>query len=138
MIKTTYLRLRMAVPALQKLFQQDLSSLKVLLKLKKLIDLCEKEFQLFEDARMKLVMKYGEEVTDNEQGTYWKVKDENMQTFTKELEEVLSEEVLIDTDKISISSLEKALIDGSFKLSVADLKSLEDFIDATEDQYHQS
>ncbi|MCX8008405.1 MAG: hypothetical protein N3A54_01740 [Patescibacteria group bacterium] len=128
MVVLTYMELRAAVPSLQKLFSQNFTSMKFLIKLKKMLDVCEKEIQTFEDVRYKLITKFGEEVVDESGNKVLKVKDEYMKEFEKEISSVLNSEIKLDIEPIKINELEEYSSNITVDFSVLDLKNLEKFI----------
>lgn len=70
-------------------------------KLSKIVDKINKEIQIFEENRVKLVKKYGEEVKEG-----FKVKEENIEVYAKELSELLDIEIQIEIPIITIKDLE--------------------------------
>lgn len=128
MIKLTYLELRSALPALQKLFQQNFTNMKILLKLRKLLSECERELQAFEDVRLKLVDRFGETTLDENGSEIKKVKDENMKQFEQELQNVFSMQVELQASPITTAELEQASDGVKMELSAIDLKLLDRFI----------
>lgn len=67
-------------------------------KLQKIAKLVGPEIQQYEEFRTKLIKeKYGEQVGEN-----WQVKPEQIADFAKDLSEVLSVEVNVDYDKITL------------------------------------
>ena len=127
MIRMTYLELRTSLPALQKLFQQNFTSMKFLLKLRKLLYACEKEINAFEDIRVRLVEQFGEETKDESGNFVKQVKPENQEAFQRELEQVLSTQVELDVEKIDLEELEKASEGVKLELSTVDLRLLDLF-----------
>lgn len=65
----------------------------------------QERMSVYEKSRQNLVQKYGEK-TDN----VIRVKSENINQFSEEMESLLSEEVQIDFQPISVSSLEEVKI----------------------------
>lgn len=126
-IRLTYEELRLAVPALKKLFAQEFSSMKFLIKLKKMFDVCEREFQTFEEARFKLIQKYGEKKTNEKGEEYMQVSDENMKVFENELAGVLTTEIDLGVEPLKMEELEEASKGVEVKFTPADIKYLEKF-----------
>ncbi len=128
MIKLTYFDLKNALPALQKLFQQNFTNMRFLLKLKKLLTVCEKELQDFEDVRIKIVEKFGMPDKDESGNEIIKVKPEMQSLFEEELKAVLMTEVTMNVDPIPVSELEAAAENVNVEFSAVDLKLLEKFL----------
>lgn len=86
----------------------------------------QSEVDSFADHRATLFQKYGEEVepeTEEQkmQGTQFKIKPENMDIFSSELNELLSETIEIEFDKIPISLIEDS------NMTIADMVNLDLF-----------
>ena len=127
-ISMTYLELRASLPALQKLFNQEFSSMKFLIKLKKLLDECDRELKYFEDVRYQLIQRYGEESADENGNPIWKVKEENTSTFMKEIDKTLQETVTLNAEPLFYDELVKYSENTDLKLTAMDIKALEKFI----------
>jgi len=127
-ISMTYLELRASLPALQKLFSQEFSSMKFLIKLKKLLDECDRELKYFEDVRYQLIQRYGEESTDENGNPIWKVKEENTNTFMQEIDKTLQETVTLNAEPLFYDELVKYSENTDLKLTAMDIKALEKFI----------
>jgi hypothetical protein len=117
----TYKDLLDRVEALKKVFSSDVINIRLALRLKKLLDFVEKELNYFEQMRLSLIRKYGERVFEDGKEIE-RVKTENMDKFSSELNELLSTKIAYKFEKITISELEP------MKLSAIDLKMLEPFI----------
>jgi hypothetical protein len=79
------------------------------------------ELEGIEKSRLELVKKYG---LTNEKGIT-QVTTENMETFTKDLADVLAAEVELDLWKISLSKLAEAGV----RITPEQLMTMDDFID---------
>lgn len=103
-------------PAIQRLIEMDLPAQKAyeLVKVAKIID---RELQAFNETRNKLIEKYGEKTEDGNT----KVKDENIEQFSKDIQEIIVNEIDVPEFKISISDL-------SEKIDAKTLLVLDDFI----------
>lgn len=117
----TYKDLLDRVEVLKKVFSSDVINIRLALRLKKLLDFVEKELNYFEQMRLSLIRKYGERVFEDGKEIE-RVKTENMDKFSSELNELLSTKIAYKFEKITISELEP------MKLSAIDLKMLEPFI----------
>ena len=107
-----------AKESLTKLAKTDVP-VKIAYWLSKDVQKLNSEFVAFEEARGKLFKKYGEkqvnEETKQEQSV---IKLENIESFQKEISELLKTEVEVDVHKIKLESL------GEIKLSTFDLTAL--------------
>lgn len=92
-------------------------------RLSKVMKNLQSEVESFGDHRAKLFEKYGEEFyqEDNAKGKQFKIKEENFDIFTKELNELLSEKIKISFDPIPISLIENS------NMTIADMVNLEMF-----------
>jgi len=117
----TYKDLLDRVEVLKKVFSSDVINIRLALRLKKLLDFVEKELNYFDQMRLSLIRKYGERVFEDGK-EFERVKAENMDKFSSELNELLSTKITYQFEKITISELEH------MKLSAIDLKMLEPFI----------
>jgi hypothetical protein len=117
----TYKDLLDRVEVLKKVFSSDVINIRLALRLKKLLDFVEKELNYFDQMRLSLIRKYGERVFEDGKELE-RVKAENMDKFSSELNELLSTKITYQFEKITISELEH------MKLSAIDLKMLEPFI----------
>lgn len=98
-MKLTYGTINNAFPALCKLAKLDLRAAEAV-RLARLLGKIETELNPLEEARRKLIIKYGEKTED---GGY-KIKPENLETFSKENKELFDIEIDIDADRIEIKS----------------------------------
>lgn len=98
-MKLTYGTINNAFPALCKLAKLDLRAAEAV-RLARLLGKIETELKPLEEARRKLITKYGEKTED---GGY-KIKPENLETFSKENKELFDAEIDIAADKIEIKS----------------------------------
>lgn len=80
--------------------------------------LIQERIIVYEQARQNLVTKYGEKV---EKENVIRVKDENIEAFTKEIEGLLQETVEVNFDPISIELL------GDNKINANDMANLSPF-----------
>lgn len=117
----TYKDLLDRVDTLKKVFSSDVINIRLALRLKKLLDFVEKELNYFDQMRVSLVKKYGERVVEDGK-EFERVKAENMDKFSAELNELLTSKITYQFEKITISELEH------MKLSAIDLKMLEPFV----------
>jgi len=78
-------------------------------KLNKVYKKVVEENKSFEEKRLELIKTYGEQ-TDKEKDT-WTVKQENVDQFFKELEELTKVEVDIEFPKIKLSELQDITIE---------------------------
>jgi len=92
-------------------------NIKVSYQLMRLGNKISDELKVFDDKRKELLNKYGEINEGN-----WKVKEENMTDFTKDINDILEEDVDIEFEPISLDNL------GDVKISLADLNLLKAFI----------
>ena len=106
-----------AKDGLSKLVKQDLN-ITLAFKLSKDLKKIEEELKIFEEKRMGLFKKYGEEKEGQMQ-----VSKSNFEPFLKELEELLSVKVNIEFNKLKMSQIE------GVKLSAVDLLALSSFIE---------
>ena len=104
-----------SVQVFQKLTQQELP-VKVSFRLLSLIKQLDEKLKAFEDSRVTLIKKYGENLEDGG----FKVKDENLEVFQSDLNELLTEEIELDFVSIDINSLP-----DSISLSMAELGQIE-------------
>jgi len=85
--------------------------------------LIQERITVYEQARQNLVNKYGEKI---EQEGVIRVKPENIDSFSKEIENLLQEEVEVNITPIPISLL------GEAKVSAVDMANLAPFFSDTE------
>ena len=100
--------------SLRKLTTLDLP-IKISFRLLELTKQLEVRLTSFEETRLTLLKKYGTQ-TD---ATNFKIEDVNVEPFSKEMEELLSEELDVNFVKISVDSLP-----DSISISAADLRLL--------------
>jgi len=105
-----------AIPAFQKLSQQNLP-LQLVYSLKKLTDLVQTEVTFFEEQKLKILEKYGED-----KNGVLEVKKEHEQEADKEYHDLLNTETTVEFNKFYISLEEK------IELSISDMTALEPFI----------
>lgn len=94
---------------LQKLAQQNFKA-KLALSIARLLKKAEEEIQTFNSTRIDLIKKYGtkgedgELVTDEEGNC--KIAPDSIETFNKELTELLNTEIEINANKIDVNMLD--------------------------------
>lgn len=76
-------------------------------RLTKIKETLEKETSLFTTEREALIRKYGEEVDQEDGQKLLKVTDENMATFSKEINEILMTELDTSLPKLTEQDVEK-------------------------------
>lgn len=103
---------------LTKLIQKDMP-IKCAVKLKRLVKKLEEELKIFDEARMDLFKKYGEEQEDQK----IMVKEENAPEFNKEFNDLASIEIEVDFEPISVEDF-----GDKVDISANDLISLEKII----------
>ena len=101
----------MANSCIATVLQETITDSIIAYKLAKFFNLIEKEVEFFNKININNSKKYGEL---NEEGTAYKIKEEFLETFTKELEKILSTDVEIPFNKIKINS----------SFSIKDIKTL--------------
>ncbi len=104
--------------SLEKLISKEIK-IKTAFKLSKLAKMVTEEMQLYEEQRIGLVKKYGDE--PDEKGAT-AVKPENNQKFIEELTELTGVEVELDFEPISVDEL------GDIEISAGDLSLIEKFL----------
>lgn len=95
-------------------------------RLIKIKDAFEKDTALFATEREALIRKYGEEVEQEGQQVL-KVKDDELQNFLKEINDILLTEVEIDYPKLTLQDVEK-LEEKEIELSEIHLKMLGKYV----------
>lgn len=80
----------------------------------------DSEIKTFDAKRFELLKKYGEETAEKK--GYYQIKPENVEVFSKEMEGVVSEEVELDYEPITLDMF------GEAKLSAIELLNLDAFI----------
>lgn len=130
MIKIKLSALLDSTAILQKLVNTDLKA-KLAWQVARLIKAVDKEIADFNDARMKLIQKYGEKdendklITD-ESGNC-KIPDNFISQFSAELNELINTEVEISGNKIRIDELENV------NFTPGEINNLEAFIEFDEE-----
>jgi len=106
-------------PVIEKIIKLDIPVMAAW-DLMKIVKDLDTELEIYSKARKKLFNKYGEvdEKTKNQ-----KIKEDKVEDFKKDIEELLNKEIEIKTKKIKISSL------GNLKLSTADLLTIDILIE---------
>ena len=130
MIKLTVGELVNSTEVLQKLAGMELKA-KLAFQVSRLLKSADKEIQVFNEARMNLVKKNGEkdengELKTDEQGNC-KIPPEFIETFSKELTELLTTEVEINANKLKIDEF------GDLEFTPAEMAQLDPFIDFGEE-----
>ena len=115
---------------LQKLAQKDFKA-KLAWSIARLLKAAETEIQSFNETRMNLIKKYGEkdengELVTDDKGNC-KIENENIDEFTKELNELIETTVEINANKIKMDLLE------DIDFTPSDMAMLEPFIDMDEE-----
>lgn len=110
-----------AMPAISVFAQKELPA-KAAYRVAKLVRKMTNEHRDYNQSREKLVKRLGEEVPE---GKGWRVKQENLEAFGKELEGLLEAEVELE----GCAKIAWADVDG-LSLSPAVLADLEAFIEA--------
>lgn len=115
---------------LQKLSQKEFKA-KLAWSITRLLKAAEAEIQAFNETRMNLIKKCGEkdengELVTDENGNC-KIEPNSIESFSKELNDLIETEVEINAHKIPISLLE----DVDF--TPAEMAALEPFIDMDEE-----
>ena len=99
-------------------------------RLGKVMKKLQSEVDEFNKSRTVLFEKYGEEIDEENQvktppgsspGKQFRIKEENMEIFTKELEDLLLESLTINFDPIPLSLVEES------SMTIADMANLEVF-----------
>lgn len=129
MITITINDLLNSVETLQKIAQKDFKA-KLAWSIARLLKSAETEIQSFNETRMNLIKKYGEKdengelITDEKNNC--KIKTEDVDTFTDELNELINTEVEINANKIDFNLLE------NIDFTPSDMTALEPFIEFEE------
>lgn len=115
---------------LQKLSQQDFKA-KLAWSIARLLKAAEVEIQSFNDTRMTLIKKYGEkdengELVTDDKGNC-KILEEGIETFGKELNELINTEIEINANKIKMDLLE------DIDFTPSDMAVLEPFVEFDEE-----
>ncbi len=129
MIEVTLNELLNVSSVMQELAKKPMK-VKAAYKTAKMLNAIEKEYQLFQDARTKLIEKYGQRGDDgnlkiDENGNY-SVSNENLIAFNKELNEMLEEKVTLNANPLNVEELEEA------NFTPADMIALTPFMDDDE------
>lgn len=115
-----------SMEVLQKLAQQNFKA-KLALSIARLLKQIEVEIQTFNTTRMDLIKKYGtkdengELITDEEGNC--KIDPESVETFNKELSDLLTTEIEINANKIDVE-----LLDGC-NFTPSEITALEPFLE---------
>lgn len=109
----TYESINNIRPALKKLSRLDLKATEAV-KLARLLGKIESEMRYFEETKIALFKKYGEE----KNGGY-EIKAENKEVFLKEYNELCNTMVKVEADKITIKS--DISIDASSVLALEEM-----------------
>lgn len=104
-----------SVEIIRKLTQQSLP-VKLAFRFLALTKQLDEQLKTFEEARISLIKKYGEELEDGG----FSVKPENVQEFSVEMNELLNEEISIEFTRINVESFPDTL-----ELSASDLGKVE-------------
>lgn len=114
MMNTKMINIASAFPALQKLASVELP-LKLLYSVSRLLDKIEPEMTFYNSERDKLIIKYGEREDDGA----FKIKQENMAEFEREMNDLFMIDVALDVQPIVLP-----MLDG-VKMSYNEMKALE-------------
>ena len=114
MMNTKMINIASAFPALQKLASVELP-LKLLYSVSRLLDKIEPEMTFYNSERDKLIIKYGEREDDGA----FKIKQENMAEFEREMNDLFMIDVTLDVQPIVLP-----MLDG-VKMSYNEMKALE-------------
>lgn len=114
MMNTKMINIASAFPALQKLASVELP-LKLLYSVSRLLDKIEPEMTFYNSERDKLIIKYGEREDDGA----FKIKQENMADFEREMNDLFMIDVALDVQQIVLP-----MLDG-VKMSYNEMKALE-------------
>lgn len=130
MIKVKISDLLNSTETLQKLSQKDFKA-KLAWSISRLLKAAETELQAFNDTRMTLIKKCGEkdangELITDEKGNC-KILPEDIDSFSKELNELVESEVEINANKIKMDLLE------DIDFTPSDMAALEPFVDFDEE-----
>lgn len=101
-IKTTLEQLVNSQSALKKLYDSNLS-FNISYKISKIIATIDTELKFFESERAKLFKTYGTSTDDNK----IEILPENMEQFNSEIQTLLSLEISLSIDLISLDDLSK-------------------------------
>ena len=83
--------------AFQELLREKLP-IKIVFRLREILRLIEPKFQTYEDLRTKMITeKYGEQTSSG-----WTVKDSMKEDFILELNELASEDIELDIEKVKL------------------------------------
>lgn len=130
MIQVKIADLLNSTETLQKLSQKDFKA-KLAWTIARLLKAAEGEIQSFNDTRMNLIKKYGEkdengELITDENGNC-KINPEEIDIFSKELNELIDSEVEINANKIKMDLLE------NIDFTPSDMALLEPFVEFDEE-----
>lgn len=105
-----------ALPALRSILDTELPA-KAAYRLSRVAKALHTPLQTFEEARFKVFQKLGTEVEDKP-GTY-EIKDpEQIKLAEAEIEPLLTEEIKIDLDPLSVADFGEAQVKGGVLLSL--------------------
>ena len=130
MIQVKIADLLNSTETLQKLSQKDFKA-KLAWTIARVLKAAEGEIQSFNDTRMNLIKKYGEkdengELITDENGNC-KINPEEIDIFSKELNELIDSEVEINANKIKMDLLE------NIDFTPSDMALLEPFVEFDEE-----
>ena len=118
-----------ATETLQKLSQKELKA-KLALQISRILKEGEREIQNFNEVRTNLINKYGEKdsegqlVTDENDNC--KIPNDQVDNFSKELNELVNMDIEINANKVKLDDLE------NIDFTPADMFALEPFIEMDE------
>jgi hypothetical protein len=116
-MRVTLKQIYFGYQTLSKIITQELP-IKIAFKMSKIIKVLSDEYALIEKQRNQLVAKHGEQQESGEV----KVKKENTEIFLSEFEDLLTETVELNIEKIKINNFPE-----TFKINVQDI-TLIDFL----------
>jgi len=110
-----------SIQALRKIAAEPLP-VKYGYRISKILKAVENEMQIFDNLRIALVQRLGEE----KEGGEYVVKPENQDEFTKELTELLNQEIELNCEKIQLDWI------GDVKLTYSEALTLEYLLEGYE------
>lgn len=119
-MKCTLGELYTAFPVIQKIKEHQTSDIKTAYLLHRSMTVLTKEIEHLNTARNALFKKHGED-DPKVRGTV-RVKEENMEAFVKEMDELMKTEIDINMNPVDISKL------SGISLSAADFSAINKFV----------
>ena len=118
MINTTLNKIINSIPTFNKIASQNFD-IKTAYLIAKIIQQLKEEIELFNQSKNLLLTKYNAQKNDKNE---FIIPKENIESFNKEIKELLNIEVKINTDKIEINNL------NNIQCSPLEIESIIDFI----------